>query len=352
MSNELEHQLPEHYFPGEVETEDDLFEHFRIVVDPGQNLVRIDKFLFDKLPNVSRNRIQNAAHAGTILVNGKETKPSYKVKPLDVITLVLSRPPRDKTVYPENIPITIVYEDDSLLLVNKPAGMVVHPGFGNYTGTLVNALVYHFEHLPTHRNGEIRPGLVHRIDKNTSGLLVIAKTDYAMTFLAKQFFDHTIDRHYQALVWGNPKEDFGTITGNIDRSVRDRKVMDVYPADGDKGRTAVTHYRVLQRFGYVSLLEFTLETGRTHQIRVHAQHAGHPIFNDPDYGGDKILKGMPTGSYKKFVENCFAEMPRLALHAKTLGFTHPATGDRIFFDTPLAPDFQHLLERWEAYTKE
>jgi 23S rRNA pseudouridine1911/1915/1917 synthase len=328
--------------------QDELFEHHRFVVDKGQTLLRIDKFLMNRIENASRSKIQNAAEAESILVNDKPVKSSYKVKPGDVISIVLTFPVRDTQVYPEDIPINIVYEDDEVVLVNKKAGMVVHPGYGNFSGTLVNALVFHFQNLPTHRNGEIRPGLVHRIDKNTSGLLVIAKTEHAMAALAKEFFDHTIERTYWALVWGDLKEDAGTITGHIGHSLRDRKVMDVF-ADGSHGKYAVTHYKVLERFGYVTLVQCNLETGRTHQIRAHFKHIGHPLFNDETYGGDKIIKGTTFSKYKQFIENCFKLIPRQALHAKTLGFIHPTTKMKIFFDTQLPDDFEQVLEKWRGY---
>lgn len=332
----------------ETEGQDDLYEHHRIVIDPGQSLLRIDKFLIDRLPNVSRNRIQTAAKAGTILVDGKAVKPSFRVKPGQVVSVVMAHPPREKVLLAEDLSLNIIYEDQDLLLVNKSAGMVVHPAYGHYSGTLVNGLVYHFKQLPTGRNGEIRPGLVHRIDKDTSGLLVIAKNEEAMTLLAAQFFNHSIEREYYALVWGDMPQESGTITGNIDRSIKDRKVRAVYP-DGTKGKRAVTHYRVIKRWGFVTLCAFNLETGRTHQIRVHCQFIGHPIFADPIYGGDKIRFGNPVGSYKKFVDNLLVEMGRLALHARTLGFIHPANKDFIRFEAPLPDDFTQLLNRWDVY---
>lgn len=326
----------------------ELYEHHRFEVDKGQALLRIDKFLMNRLEHASRNKIQNAAEAGCILVNGKAVKSNYKVKPFDIISIVMARPPRDTEIYPENIPLNIFYEDEEVVVVNKPPGMVVHPAFGNFTGTLVNALVYHFQNLPTTRNGVSRPGLVHRIDKNTSGLLVIAKTEIAMTSLAKEFFDHTIERKYMALVWGDLKEDTGTITGHIGRSLRDRKVMDVFE-NGEYGKHAITHYKVLERFNYVTLVECKLETGRTHQIRAHFQHIGHPLFNDETYGGDKILKGTTFSKYKQFIENCFEILPRQALHAKSLGFIHPINKTRIFFDSELPEDFKAVLEKWRQY---
>ncbi|RAU81522.1 RluA family pseudouridine synthase [Pontibacter arcticus] len=331
-----------------VEDSDDLYEHHRIVVDKGQALLRVDKFLMDRLPNVTRNKLQSAIRSEAVQVNHKPAKVSYKVKPLDVITITLAEPPRDTDVVAEDIPLNIVFEDSELLIVNKEAGMVVHPAYNNWTGTLVNALTYYLQNLPTSRNGEGRPGLVHRIDKDTSGLLVIAKTEYSMAFLAKQFFDHTIDRTYYALVWGIPKEDSGTITGHVGRSIKDRRVMTVYP-DGSYGKHAVTHYKVLRRFKYVALVQCNLETGRTHQIRAHMKHIGHPLFSDTTYGGDSILQGTPNGTYKAFVENAFKLMPRQALHAKSLGFTHPITKEKILFDSELPEDFTAVIKKWELY---
>lgn len=331
-----------------IEDSDELYEHHRIVVDKGQALLRIDKFLMDRLPNVTRNKLQGAIRSESVQVNQKPVKVSYRVKPLDVITITLATPPRDTEIIPEDIPINIIYEDDELLIVNKEPGMVVHPGFNNWSGTLVNALTYHLQQLPTTRNGEGRPGLVHRIDKDTSGLLVIAKTEYSMAFLAKQFFKHTIERTYYALVWGVPKQDLGTIVGHVGRSAKDRRVMTVYPG-GEFGKHAVTHYKVLQKFKYVSLVQCNLETGRTHQIRAHMKYLGHPLFSDATYGGDKILQGMPTGSYKTFVENAFKLMPRQALHAKSLGFLHPSSKEFIQFNSELPEDFQAALEKWSLY---
>jgi len=328
--------------------EQDLYEHLRVVVDKGQSLLRIDKFLMHRIENASRNRIQNAIDAGSVLVNEKPVKASYKVKPLDVISVVLPHPPRDTEVYPENIPLNIVYEDDDVILVNKPAGLVVHPGYNNYTGTLVNGLVYHFQQLPQLPGNDGRPGLVHRIDKDTSGLLLISKNERSMTYLAKQFFDHSISRKYHALVWGDLKED-GTVTGYIGRSVKDRKVMAIYD-DESKGKWAVTHYKILKRYNYVTLIECQLETGRTHQIRAHMKHLGHPLFNDSTYGGDKIVKGTVFSKYRQFVENCFDIIPRQALHAKSLGFIHPSTKKYIHFESELPEDFKQVLEKWERYT--
>jgi len=328
--------------------EDELYEHFRFDVPKGQLLLRIDKFLMNLIPNATRNKIQNAASAGDIYVNDVPVKSNYKVKPLDVVRILLSHPPFENRVDPENIPLDIVYEDESLLLINKPAGLVVHPGHGNYTGTLVNALAYHFENLPM--NSSERPGLVHRIDKDTTGLLVIAKTEAAMTHLAKQFEAKTSEREYIALVWGNVKEDEGTIEGNIARHLKDRMQMAVF-ADPEIGKPAITHYKVLERFGYVTLVSCILETGRTHQIRVHMKHIGHPLFNDARYGGDLILKGTTFTKYKQFVDNCFKILPRQALHAKTLGFTHPTTGEMMRFDTELPQDMKDAIEKWRGYSK-
>jgi len=330
------------------ELEEELFEHFKIEVPKGQAFLRIDKFLMGFIQNATRNKIQNAATSGDIYVNDVPVKSNYKVKPLDVIRLMLTHPPFDNTVLPENIPLDIVYEDDALLLINKPPGFVVHPGHGNYTGTLVNALAYHFENLPM--NSSERPGLVHRIDKDTSGLLVIAKTEQAMSFLAKQFEDKTSDREYIALVWGNVKEDEGTVEGNIGRHVKDRMQMAVFP-DGDQGKPAVTHYKVIERLGYVTLISCKLETGRTHQIRVHMKYIGHTIFNDARYGGDLILKGTTFTKYKQFVDNCFKTLPRQALHAKTLGFQHPTSKEFISFDTDLPQDLLDCIDKWRNYTK-
>jgi 23S rRNA pseudouridine1911/1915/1917 synthase len=330
--------------------EEDLFEHYRIVTDKGQGPMRLDKYLSHHVPNATRTKIQHGIEIEAIKVNDKATKASYQVKPFDVITLSLPEPPRDTEIIPENIPLTIVYEDDELLIVNKAAGMVVHPAFGNWNGTLVNALVYHFQNLPTSRNGQIRPGLVHRIDKDTSGLLVIAKTEYSMAHLAKQFFDHTIERTYYALVWGVPKEEKGSVTGHIGRSMKDRRVMAVYP-DGSQGKHAVTHYELLESFRYVSLIKCNLETGRTHQIRAHMQYLKHPLFSDATYGGDKIVKGTTNGSYKSFVENCFKIIPRQALHAKSLGFIHPKTKEWMQFDTELPDDFTEAISKWSSYVK-
>lgn len=328
--------------------ENGLFEHYRIEVDKGQSLMRIDKFLIDRIPNASRNKVQLAIDNGFVLVNGQKIKTSYKVKPRDIISISLPQPPRDTTILPENIPLNIVYEDDDLLIVNKPAGMVVHPAHANYTGTLVNALVYHFQQLPTSQNGEGRPGLVHRIDKDTSGLLVIAKSELAMVHLAKQFYDHSIERTYVALIWGEPEQDTGTINVHLGRSFKDRRVTDAFP-DGTIGRHAITHYQVLKRLRYVSVIKCNLETGRTHQIRAHFKYIGHPLFGDMTYGGDKILKGTQFSKYKSFVENCFQMLPRQALHAKSLGFIHPRTGEFMQFDSELPQDLNSVIQKWEHY---
>ena len=327
--------------------EQELFEHIRIIADKKQTLLRIDKFLMNRIENTSRNRIQNAIDAGSVRVFDKIVKASYKVKPLDEISVVLPDPPRDTEVYPEDIPLDIVYEDDDLLMVNKAAGMVVHPGFDNYTGTLVNALAFHMQQLPTLPGNTGRPGLVHRIDKDTSGLLVIAKSEWAMTYLAKQFFEHSIERRYIALVWGDIKED-GTVSGYIGRDLKDRRIMNMYE-DPEKGKWSVTHYRVIERLGYVTLIECQLETGRTHQIRAHMKSIGHPLFSDASYGGDRILKGNVSGKYKQFVDNCFQMLPRQALHARSLGFMHPTTKEFKHFEVPMPDDFRLALEKWRAY---
>jgi 23S rRNA pseudouridine1911/1915/1917 synthase len=331
--------------------EDVLFEHHRIEVDKGQSLLRIDKFLSDRLANASRNKIQIAIDADFVLVNGKPTKSNYKVRPADLITISLPEPPRDTDVKAENIALNIVYEDEHLLVVNKPAGMVVHPAYNNWTGTLVNALTYHFQNLPTMQGNDGRPGLVHRIDKDTSGLLVIAKTDVAMVHLAKQFYVHSIERTYYALVWGEPKENKGTINMPLGRSLKDRRITVAYTPESGLvgGKEAITHYEVLKNIRYVSLLKCNLETGRTHQIRAHLKYLGHPLFNDEMYGGNEILKGNMFSKYKSFVENCFEIIPRQALHAKTLGFVHPVTKEKMEFDSELPADFTAALEKWEHY---
>ncbi len=326
----------------------ELYEHHAISIDANQTLMRLDKFLIDRLPNVSRSKVQSAIKDGFVKVSGEAVKPNYKIRPGDEIVVALPEPRRETEIIPEDIPLNIVYEDDEVMVINKPAGMVVHPAHSNWTGTLVNALVYHLKNLPTSRNGEIRPGLVHRIDKDTSGLLVIAKTEEAMTHLAKQFFDHTVERTYQALVWRMPQEDEGTIIGNVGRSLKDRRVMSVFP-DGEFGKHAVTHYKVLKRLHYVTLIECRLETGRTHQIRAHMKHLGHPLFNDATYGGDRILAGETFTKYRQFVQNTFSALPRQALHAKTLGFVHPKTGEEMRFESELPEDFVEGMERWEKY---
>lgn len=330
-----------------LEEETDLYEHHRLVVDKGQGLLRMDKFLMGRLENVTRNRIQIATHAGNILVNGKAVKPNYRVKPNDVITIVLAQPPREFELIPENLPIHIIYEDNDVLLVNKEAGMVVHPGYANFTGTLVNALLFYFQEK---NYGEgTYPYLVHRIDKDTSGILLVAKNELAQTRLARDFFEHTIARKYIALVWGDFTEDEGTIEGHIGRSAKDRRVMFVYP-DGEYGKPAITHYKVIERFGYVTLLECQLETGRTHQIRAHMRFIGHPIFNDEKYGGNQILKGTTFTKYKQFVQNCFNLITRQALHAKSLGFKHPITGQELHFDSELPEDMRATIEKWKKYS--
>lgn len=331
-----------------VNDESRLYEHFRVVADRGQETLRVDKFLFDRIANASRNRIQKAADAGFIRANGRPVKSSYKVKPSDVITLVLDRPRYENEIIPEDIPLDIVYEDSCLLVVNKPAGMVVHPGHGNYNGTLVNALAWHMKDVPGYDANDPHVGLVHRIDKDTSGLLVVAKTPEAKTNLGNQFFRKATKRSYRALVWGNVEQDEGTIEGDIGRNPKDRMQMAVLP-EGE-GRHAVTHYCVLERMGYVTLVECTLETGRTHQIRVHMKHIGHVLFNDERYGGHEILRGTRFAKYKQFVNNCFEACPRQALHAMTLGFVHPDTGGEMFFISPLPDDMELLLAKWRAYT--
>lgn len=332
----------------DIQDQQELFEHHRFIADTGQSFLRIDKFITSRLENTSRTRVQSAANAGNILVNNVPVKPNYKVKPGDLIQVVLPTPPREIELIPENIPINIIYEDDDLVVVNKEPGMVVHPAYGNYTGTLVNALMWHFKDLPLFQTGEQRPGLVHRIDKNTSGLLVIAKNEFAHNRLAKQFFDRTTDRKYIALVWGTPDPAEGTITGNIGRSPKDRKVMYVFP-DGSHGKHAVTHYKVVENLGYISMVECKLETGRTHQIRVHFSYIKHPLFNDEEYGGDQILKGTTFTKYQQFVRNCFAILPRHALHAKSLAFDHPVTRERLSFDSKLPEDMLKAADKWRNY---
>lgn len=326
----------------------ELYEHFRVVVDKGQAPVRIDKYLFERIVNASRNRIQNAADAGFVMANGKPVKSSYKVKPSDVLTVMMDRPRYENDIIPEDIPLDIVYEDDDLMVVNKPAGLVVHPGCGNYHGTLVNAIAWHLRNVPTYDPNDPQVGLVHRIDKDTSGLLVVAKTPDAKTSLGLQFYNKTTKREYNALVWGIIDEDEGTITGNIGRNPKDRMQMAVL-SDPTQGKHAVTHYQVLERLGYVTLVKCVLETGRTHQIRVHMKHIGHVLFNDERYGGHEILKGTHFSKYKQFVNNCFDICSRQALHAKTLGFVHPRTGKEMFFTSELPEDMTRLLEKWRNY---
>ncbi len=326
----------------------DLYEHFRFVADKGQGLLRIDKFLTSHIGNATRTRVQLAADAGNVLANGKPVKSSYRVKPYDIITVVLPHPPREFELIPQDIPINIVFEDEEIIIVNKEPGMVVHPGFGNYSGTLVNALAWHLKDNPMFAESELRPGLVHRIDKDTSGILVIGKSENAMIKLANQFFNHTIDRKYVALVWGDIKEDEGTITGNIGRNPRNRRQMYVFK-DASDGKHAVTHYKVIERLGYTTLVECTLETGRTHQIRAHFKYIGHPLFNDELYGGNEILWGTTFAKYKQFVMNCFKMLPRQALHAKSLAFNHPASGKFMSFDSELPEDMNQVIDKWRKY---
>jgi 23S rRNA pseudouridine1911/1915/1917 synthase len=346
MTNELENKLPD-----STDISDELYERLTLKVDKGQEPLRIDKFLMGRIENATRNKLQQALNAGMVTVNGKEVRPNYKVKAADEIILYSDLNPEEIEIKPEKIPLHIVFEDADVLIINKPAGMVVHPGSGNYTGTLLNGVAYYLQHENPSITEETLPrfGLVHRIDKNTSGLLVLAKTDKAMRHLAKQFYDHTIQRKYVALVWGDLKKTEGTIQAHVGRHQRFRKQFEAYP-DGEYGKDAITHYKVLEKFGYVTLVECVLETGRTHQIRVHMKHIGHPLFNDDFYGGDKILKGTVFAKYKQFVENCFALCPRQALHAKTLGFIHPTTGKEMFFDTELPDDMKAVVEKWRKYS--
>lgn len=332
----------------EAEVDQELFEHYKIEADKGQEPIRIDKFLMDRVPNTSRTKIKEASLNGNVHVNNEPVKANYKVKPDDVVSIVMPYPQREIELIPQDIPLEILYEDDTLIIINKATNMVVHPGYGNYSGTLVNALIYHFENLPSTENGlPSRPGLVHRLDKNTTGVMVVAKTERALADLSLQFFERTTDRRYLALVWGDLEED-GRIEGNIGRSLKNRKVMSVFP-DGDYGKTAVTHYKVLERLNYVTLVECKLETGRTHQIRAHFKHIGHPLFNDPDYGGNKILKGTTFTKYKQFVINGFKILDRQALHAKRLELTHPETQERMNFESDLPDDFSQVLEKWRSY---
>lgn len=330
----------------ELDHDDELYEHYNFKAGKGQEPLRVDKFLMNFVENATRNKIQQAAKQGNIFVNGEAVKSNYRVKANDEVKVMFAHPPHEYLLTPENIPLDIVYEDNSLLVINKPAGLVVHPGHGNYSGTLINGLIYHFENLPN--NSSNRPGLVHRIDKDTSGLLVIAKTDEAMAHLSNQFFLKTSKREYVALVWGNVINDEGTITGHIGRHLKDRLLMDVFE-DGSHGKEAITHYKVLERFGYVTLVSCQLETGRTHQIRAHFTHIGHPLFNDERYGGNRICKGTTFAKYKQFVENCFKILPRQALHAKTLGFEHPVTGEFMYFDSEIPQDMQQAIEKWRGY---
>ena len=334
---------------GPEQEDDGLHEHYRFEASSGQVPLRVDKFLMIFVENATRNKIQQAAKEGCVWVNDVPVKSNYKVKPNDVVRVMFSHPPYEQLLTPQNIPIEIVYEDDDVLVVNKAAGMVVHPGHGNYEGTLINALIYHFDNLPNNSSG--RPGLVHRIDKDTSGLLVVAKNEESMTHLAKQFFDKTSQREYVALVWGNIEEDEGTIEGNIGRHPKNRLQNTVWEGDdADKGKPAVTHFEVIERLGYVTLVKCKLETGRTHQIRVHMKYIGHTLFNDERYGGEKILKGTTFTKYKQFVDNCFRTLPRQALHARTLGFVHPKTGEQLFFEAPLPNDIQECVEKWRKYS--
>ena len=347
----MKHEFPlneEHESPDLLDdesTESELYEHHRIIADRGQGLMRIDKFLMTRIENASRNKIQQAAKAGNILVNNIPVKQNYRIKPLDVVSVVMTHPPRINNLDPQDIPIKIEFEDDHIIVINKDPGMVVHPGHGNWDGTMVNALLGHFN-----KNGhkELSPLLVHRIDKDTSGIILVAKTEEAQTRLARNFFDHTIDRTYNAIVWGVPKKESGTITGHIGRNLSNRLLMTVFP-NGEHGKHAVTHYSTIKNMSYISLLECKLETGRTHQIRAHMKYIGHPLFNDERYGGNKILRGTTSGSYKKFVEDCFEIMPRQGLHAKSLGFNHPITGVSMYFDSELPDDMTRLIEKWERF---
>lgn len=347
--------IPENYDDGlhdsdqEQGEDQELFEHYRIDVDKGQGLLRIDKFLMTRIEGATRTKIQQAAHAGNILVNGGSVKPNYKVKPFDQIVIVLPTPPREIEIIPQEIPIDIVFEDEWLMVVNKPAGLVVHPGYGNYDGTLLNAVTWNIMKSAGKDADQSVPYLVHRIDKNTSGLLLVAKDEFTQSRLARQFADHTIDRIYHALVWGCPSPEEGTITGHVGRGQRDRKVMEVYP-DGSHGKHAITHYSVIEKFGYVTLVECRLETGRTHQIRAHLRHVGNPLFNDETYGGNRILKGTTFSRYRQFVENSFRIMPRHALHALTLGFSHPISGENLNFSSDYPLDLAEVINRWRNYT--
>jgi 23S rRNA pseudouridine1911/1915/1917 synthase len=331
----------------------ELYEHHRIIVDKGQEMIRIDKYIVNRIQNATRNKVQHAIDEGNVKVNEKPVKSNYKIKPFDVITIFYAHPPKETELVPENIPINIVYEDDDIVVVNKKPGMVVHPSYGHYSGTLVNALAYHIKQLAEKTqliNGQEipRPGLLHRIDKNTSGILIVAKTDLAMQRLSLDFFHHNLDRRYLALAWGDFEENEGTITTYVGRNLKNRKVMDVFESE-EQGKIAITHYKVIERLGYVTLIECKLETGRTHQIRVHMKHLGHPLFNDNEYGGDRIIKGTTFAKYKQFVENCFEVCPRQALHAKSLEITHPRTGKKLKFDSDIPEDMSQLIEKWRNY---
>ena len=330
---------------------EEVYEHHKQIVDDNQITMRIDKFIVNQIANMTRNKIQKLADQGFVFVNDIPVKSSYKIKPKDVIKILKDFPKRDNTLVAQDIPVTIVYEDDHLVIVDKEPGMVVHPSYGHYTGTLLNALKFHIDKLAECED-DTRPGLVHRIDKNTSGIIVVAKTPHALVHLQKQFYDRITSRRYRALVWGDFEQDEGTITGNIGRSLRNRKVMDVFPEGDEYGRHAVTHYSVLERFGYVTLVECRLETGRTHQIRAQFKHIGHPLFNDDTYGGDKVLRGTTFSKYKQFVQNCFKIMPRHALHAKSLGFHHPKNDEWMQFDSNLPSDLSAVIDRWGNYTEQ
>lgn len=334
-----------------TEQSEELYERFSLIIDKGQEPLRIDKFLMTRIEGATRNKLQRAINMGMVLVNGKEVRSNYKIKPLDAVIVYSDMSPEETDVVPEKMDLNIVYEDADLMIINKPAGMVVHPGSGNYSGTLLNGISYYLQQQNPGISEDVLPrfGLVHRIDKNTSGLLVLAKNDKAMRQLAKQFFDHTVKRHYLALVWGDVESDTGTIVAHVGRHLRFRKLFEAYP-EGDHGKEAITHYKVIERFGYVTLVQCRLETGRTHQIRVHMKHIGHPLFNDDFYGGDKIVKGTVYSKYKQFVDNCFAICKRQALHAKTLGFVHPGTGEEVFFESDLAEDIAQVIEKWRAYS--
>jgi len=346
MQNELEKNEEQE----QNESSDELYERFSFKTDKGQEPLRIDKYLMNRIEGATRNKLQQGINNGMVLVNGKAVRPNYKIKALDEVIVYSDMSPDQTDVVPEKLPLNIVFEDDQVMLINKPAGMVVHPGSGNYSGTLLNGVAYYLQQQLPGVSEEVLPrfGLVHRIDKNTSGLLVLAKTDTAMRHLAKQFFDHTVQRQYVALVWGDLQEDAGTIVAHVGRNLRFRKLFDAYP-DGDHGKEAITHYKVIERFGYVTLIQCVLETGRTHQIRVHMKYLGHPLFNDDFYGGDKIVKGTVYAKYKQFVDNCFELCPRQALHAKTLGFTHPSTGEAMYFDTDIPGDIAAVIEKWRRY---